>query len=138
MGEEWMDLVTLWASFEARSGYEEAKKLAATGRPFAVGVWIGRARSSTWRPVIKKLPQYEESFWEWWSAIQPDWRLENGRLVRERVLGDWEALRRPGINGVVSIPVALFYWGLEVLKDSRSRKRWLSAVEECRAAFRQL
>ena len=74
---------------------------------------------------------------EWWSAIQPDWRLQDGRLVRERVAGDWESLRLPGINGVVSIVVALFYWGLEVLEDGRGQSRWVSTVEECRDAFGQ-
>jgi len=137
MGEEWMELVDLWASFEARSRYEEVKKLDPTGRPAAVGLWIGRARSRTWRPIITDVPKYAASFWEWWSFIQPDWRLEDGQLVRERVVGDWEALRLPGINGVVSVVVALFYWGLEVLEDSRGQSRWVSAVEECRDVFKQ-
>jgi len=138
MGEAWTTMVRAWALFEAASGYEEVKKLGAVGRPSAVGDWIGRARSSTWRPVIRDLPQYEASFWIWWSAIQPDWRLDEGDLVRERVVGDWEPLRRPGINGMVSVLVALFYWGLEILEDSSGRNRWLSAVEECQTAFRHL
>ena len=137
MGEEWMELVNLWASFEARLQYKEVKKLAPTGRPSAVALWIGRARLSTWRPIIENVSKYEASFWEWWSVIQPDWRLEDGELVCECVVGDWEALRLPGINGVVSIVVALFYWGLEVLEDSRGQSRWVSAVEECHDAFRQ-
>lgn len=137
MGEEWMELVNLWASFEARLQYKEVKKLAPTGRPSAVALWIGRARLSTWRPIIENVSKYEASFWEWWSVIQPDWRLEDGELVCECVVGDWEALRLPGINGVVSIVVALFYWGLEVLEDSRGQSCWVSAVEECHDAFRQ-
>ena len=137
MGGGWMELVNLWASFEVRSRYKEIKKLAPQGRPFAVGEWISRARPSTWRPIIESVPKYEASFREWWLAIQPDWRLEDGRLVHERVAGDWESLRLPGINGVVSIMVALFYWGMEVLEVSRGQSRWVSAVEECRDAFRQ-
>ena len=64
MGKAWMELVNLWASFEARSRYEEIKKLAPKGRPSAVGEWIGRARPSTWRPVIESVAKYEASFQE--------------------------------------------------------------------------
>ena len=41
MGKEWMELVNLWALFEAKLRYEEVKKLAPTGRPSAVTLWIG-------------------------------------------------------------------------------------------------
>ena len=137
MGEEWMELVNLWVLFEARSQYEEVKKLDPTRRPAAVGLWIGRAHSSMWRPIITDVSKYVASFWEWWSVIQPDWRLEDGQLVHEHVVGDWEALRLPGINRVVSVVVALFYWGLEVLEDSHGQSHWVSAVEECHDVFKQ-
>ena len=48
MGQRWMALVRLWASFEVRSRYEEVKKLAPTNRPTAVTEWIGRGCPSTW------------------------------------------------------------------------------------------
>jgi hypothetical protein len=71
-------------------------------------------------------------------GIQPDWRLEDGELVREQLVGDWEPLQLPGTNGIVSVVVALFYWGLAVLEVGHGRDAWLSAVEDCLAAFRQL
>ena len=138
MGEEWMELVRVWASFEVRSRYQEVSKLGPTDRPSAVGEWIGRARSSTWRPVIGNLATYESAFWKWWSGIQPDWRVEDGKLVRECLGGDWEPLQRPGTNGIVSVMVALFYWGLVIVEKGHGRDGWLSAVEDCCAAFRQL
>ena len=139
MGKEWMELVRIWASFEVRSRYEEVSKLGPTDRPSAVGEWIGRARPSTWRPVIGNLVKYESAFWKWWSGIQPEWRVEDEELVRERLVGDWEPLQRPGMNGIVSVMVALFYWGLAVLKKGRGRRDgWLSAVEDCCAAFKEL
>ena len=138
MGERWMELVRVWASFEARSEYKEVKKLSPLKRPTAVSEWIGRARSGTWQPVINDQAKYTASFWEWWSLIQPDWRREDGELVRGRLVGNWEPLRRPGTNGIVSVMVALFYWGLKVLKDTRAQVGWLAAVEECLSAFRQL
>jgi len=138
MDQRWIELVRIWVSFEARSGYEEVKKLSPSNRPTAVSEWIGRARPSTWRPVIKNLPQYEVLFWAWWLDIQPDWRLEDGKLVSERLVGNWEPLQLPGTNGIVSVMVALFYWGLEVLEDAGGQAGWLTAVEECLAAFSQL
>ena len=138
MGEKWMELVRLWASFEAHSQYKEVEKLSPSKRPTAVSEWIGRARSGTWRPVINNRAKYVASFWEWWTLIQPDWRCEDGELVRERLVGNWEPLRRPGTNGIVSVMVALFYWGLEVLEDTRAQVGWSAAVEECLSAVRQL
>jgi len=138
MAGEWMELVRLWALFEVRSRYEEVRKLGPTDRPAAVTEWIRRARSSTWRPVIKDLAAYESTFGKWWLGIQPDWRLEDGELVREHLVGDWEPLQLPGTNGIVSVVVALFYWGLAVLEAGHGRDGWLSAVEDCLAAFRQL
>ena len=75
----------------------------------------------------------------WWAGIQPEWRLDDdGTLVPERLVGDWEPLRRPGTNGITSVMAALFYWGLEILEDAGGRAGWLAAVEECLAAFSQL
>ena len=138
MGEKWMELVRIWASFEVRSRYEEVSKLGPMDRPAAVGEWIGRGRPSTWRPIIGNLATYESGFWKWWLGIQPDWRVEDGMLVRERLVGDWEPLQRPGTNGIVSVMAALFYWGLAVLEKGRDRDGWLSAVEDCCATFSQL
>ena len=138
MGEEWMEVVTLWASFERQWKYKEVSKLGPTNRPAAVGEWIGRGRPSTWRPVIGDLARYESAFWKWWSGVQPDWRLEDGELVRKRLVGDWEPLRRPGTNGVVSVLVGLFYWGLVVLEKGRGRAGWRSAVKDCHAALKEL
>lgn len=138
MGQRWMELVRIWALFEARSRYEEVDKLSPTNRPTAVSEWIRRARTSTWRPVINNLPQYEALFWAWWLDIQPDWRLEDGKLVPERLVGNWEPLQLPGTNGIVSVMVGLFYWGLEILEDAGGQVDWLAAVEECFAAFSQL
>lgn len=48
MGEERMELVRIWVSFEVRSRYEEVCKLGPKYRPSPVGEWIGRGRPGTW------------------------------------------------------------------------------------------
>ena len=74
----------------------------------------------------------------WWVGIQPDWQVNNGTLVSECVVGNWESLRRLGTNRIISIMIALFYWGLEILEDAGGQVGWLDAVEECFSAFSQL
>ena len=138
MGEKWMELVTVWASFEAWLKFREIKKLAPINCPPAVGDWIGRAHLSMWRPIIEDSQQYEALFWEWWSHIQPEWQFEDGKLAPGSLMGDWDVLWLPGTNGIVSVMVALFYWGLEILDDNGGCKSWLSAVEECCANFKKL
>ena len=71
-------------------------------------------------------------------SIQPDWRVSNGKLLVNAVDGDWEPLRRPGQNGLVSVLAALFYWGLAVNDDPRRMKEWISAVKDCEIVFQQL
>jgi len=70
--------------------------------------------------------------------IQPPWCVSDGKLLKDVVDGDWDSLRRPGLNGIVSILAALFYWGLAV-KDKPGKKRvWTVAVADCLIAFRHL
>ena len=138
MGKEWMEVVALWASFEGWSKYKQVSKLGPVNCLAAVGEWIGRAHPNMWQPVIGNLAMYASAFWKWWSGIQPDWCLQDGKFVRERLVGDWEPLQRPGTNGIVSVLVALFYWGLVVLEKGRGQDGWRSAVEDCHAAFKEL
>ncbi|KDR72152.1 hypothetical protein GALMADRAFT_18798, partial [Galerina marginata CBS 339.88] len=111
LGPRWMELVVLWADFEAKEGYKERTKLSATGRPAAVKDWIQRARSPTWRPVIKDLAEFEREFGVWWTGLQPGWRVSDteGSAVEDGE-GDWKVLRKPGVNGLLSLLAALFFW----------------------------
>jgi len=82
----------------------------------------------------------EARYITWWTGLQPNWRKStNGKLVFSRVIGgDWKQLRRPGLNGLVSVIAALLFWGV-VFQDSRGeRKGWDKAVFDCLILLNQL
>jgi hypothetical protein len=109
--EKWTMLVSKWLQFEASHNFQG--KLSASGRPACVGDWIARARSPNWRPIpSKSLGEHVET---WWAGMQPEFRTaDDGRLLescREVGIADnWEHLRHAGVNGLVSVVAALFFW----------------------------
>lgn len=133
LGKEWEALVSSWAAFEQRSRYTEVRRLGSAGRPGVVGQWINRGRRpSSWRPDIPCLKIYEAEFNAWWKSLQPTWRVVHGSVKTTLTKGNWECLRLPGQNGIVSVVAALFYWGLDVQGKVGPRKAWLTAVQDCR------
>jgi hypothetical protein len=131
LGKEWDELISMWATFEAKEGYKEVGRLTASGRPEVVSQWISRARSVIWRPNILDVKGYEAKYNEWWKRLQPEWRVVNGRVDVGLTQGNWESLRLPGLNGFLSIISALFYWGLAVQGKATHHSAWLSAVQDC-------
>jgi hypothetical protein len=51
--------------------------------------------------------------------------------MSEELVGDWGALRKPGISGVLGALVCLFYWGLEVKGNAKQCQGWADHVEDC-------
>ena len=132
LGNRWAELLRLWSAFEEMENYTERQKLSPDGRPLCVSEWIRRGRSTTWRPVISSIPALEKSFEEWWTNLQPDWRKnDDGSIVFASVDGDWEILRKPGLNGILSAIACLFYWGCKVQGNMTRRARWATSVEDC-------
>jgi hypothetical protein len=128
----WVELLTVWKTFEEKSRYQEAGFLSSTGRPPCVGLWIGRHHSITWRPVLPKPLVFEKQFRCWWLSLQPDWRVsEEGDLISEELEGDWGELRKSGINGILGALVCMFYWGLEVKGSAKCYQGWADHVEDC-------
>jgi len=135
LGSEWLQLVGAWGRFEEQEGYKEQGKLPSKGRPDVVQLWISRARSTTWRPLINDTKAYRLAFNAWWAQLQPAWRISGDGTVDSQLLdGNWDCLRRPGLNGLQSIVAALFFWGISDQKGG-ARKSWLSAVIKCLAVF---
>jgi len=131
LGSLWNQLVKSWAAFEAKSEYKETKKLSTTHRPDAIKAWIQHARAPAWRPVISNVVAYGLEFNTWWSALQLEWRKSStGNVLFSRVDGDWEVLRRPGVNGILSVMAGLFFWGV-ALRGKGSREGWNNAVSDC-------
>lgn len=114
LGQTWDEAVSLWEAFETSTGFPDSRrlpKLLARQRPSCVGDWIRRARNSSYRPTIPDPHDADKNFRSWWTNLQPTWRVStDGSLIRGR--GSWEELRRPGINGLLSVLAALFFWGV--------------------------
>ena len=130
--DRWFKMVVAWKAFEEKAQYQESGYLNSTGRPKCVGLWIGRHRSITWHPILPKLSAFEKEFRNWWISLQLDWRVsENGDLMSEELEGDWGALRKPGVNGILGALVCPFYWGLEVKASGKRYQSWVDHVEDC-------
>ncbi|KAF9472824.1 hypothetical protein BDN70DRAFT_775212, partial [Pholiota conissans] len=109
-GLSWVELVRAWAHFERAESFEEVEKLGTTGRPPCISAWIARARARTYQPDLGTLSTFEKQFNSWWKSLQPEWRRNgiDGVLVKQP--GNFEEIRRPGKNGIVSVIAALFFW----------------------------
>ena len=98
--------------------------------------WIRRTRSPTWRPVIANLAKFERDFGQWWTALQPEWRITAAKEIAvDQAVGGWEDLRKPGLNGLLSLVAALLFWGLHVRDSNVDHIRWSAAVDDCLAAI---
>jgi len=139
LGTHWIQLVKTWEAFEVKSDFTELRKLPTTRRPEAVKAWIQRARAPAWRPTITDTAAYEADFKLWWAALQPNWRKSSsGDVVFSRVDGDWEEVRRPGLNGMLSVMAGLFFWGMALGKRDDGQKGWKQAVSDCQVALNAL
>ena len=139
LGSPWTQLVKTWAAFEEKSNFTEVKKLLTTRRPDAVKAWIQRARVPAWRPQISDTAAYGAGFTLWWAALQPQWRRSSsGEVVFSRVDGDWEDIRRPGLNGMLSVMAGLFFRGVALDEAKAGCKGWKQAVSDCQVALSAL
>ncbi|KJA14669.1 hypothetical protein HYPSUDRAFT_102262, partial [Hypholoma sublateritium FD-334 SS-4] len=108
---EWQALVSAWLEFEKVSGYEGSRRLGSRSHPRTVADWIQRARSPAYCPEIKNIAAFAADFTAWWQNVQPAWRTESATDQMPHVEGNWEDIRCPGLNGLLSIIAALFFWG---------------------------
>jgi len=133
LGEGWKSLIQTWANFERKEDNCTPGVLGSTHRPAIVCDWIQRARSTSYRPVIKSTSEFQATFMKWWEGLQPDWRLStSGQIITSNVSGDWGSLQRAGRNGILSVVAALFFWGL-ALKEAPDADRagWNMASKDC-------
>lgn len=139
LGLEWDALLASWFAFEQGSGFEGSVRLGTRSRPRVVGEWIKYARTDTFRHEIKNVSSFANEFNTWWASLQPAWRTDDASRVLRRDDGDWECLRRPGLNGLLSILAGLFFWGCAVQKSTATaRSAWLDAVDDVSYSIAQL
>lgn len=139
LGSEWDALLSNWVKFEEASGYQDGLRLGTKNRPRAIADWIQNARKPTFRPEIKNIGSFSVQFNAWWTSLQPDWRTNGPDTVLLRDGEDWECLRRPGLNGLLSVIAALFFWGRAMQKlPADAGATWLEAVDDVSYSIAQL
>jgi hypothetical protein len=127
-GASWTRLLDVWSEFEAQEEYFEVQPLDCVDRPLPLTIWMKRHRSSTWRPPVTDMAGFERHFMKWWANLQPDWRVADGKVLRD-LTGDFSVLKRPGTNGFLTVLVGLFYW--HVTDEISLEEDWLTIVEDC-------
>jgi hypothetical protein len=145
-GDRWAELVTLWKAFEISHQFTGSLRLATSNRPSCIGQWIQRARSSSYRPAIVNLEQFASNFLNWWTGVQPKWRISTEGSTLRRTRGDLVILRLSGPNGLVSILVALFFWCVASDANESSKTMWMrhgkqeweDAMEDVLWVFKEL
>ncbi|KAF9536463.1 hypothetical protein CPC08DRAFT_731593, partial [Agrocybe pediades] len=133
LGPRWTILLEDWQKFEQLHGFSGDLKLKATSRPSIIGDWIQRARSVSWDPPIPNVAQFGGQMSTWWTALQPSWRLDgNGELDFTLTNGNWDCLRAPGQNGLLSVIAGLFFWGVKCqnAKKSATQEHWARMVDD--------
>jgi len=74
-GVRWLKVVQAWYFLEnSREWRKSSNMLSTTNRSIFVGLWIQRARKP-WRAGNRPISEHEDTFWAWWSGLQPEWRL---------------------------------------------------------------
>ncbi len=151
LGVEWTSTVNSWVAFQVASDFESKDKLLLKFHPECVGQWISGGRSQTWRPTYVDMDltrKFQDLFLVWWAHLQPEHHTEgledgftdfrrdaNGCPVQIHPLTaiDWGCLVTcSGINGILSIIAALFFWCKGVSAAPRTTHRERAAFRERR------
>lgn len=138
LGPEWDVLLRNWLQFEQNEGFEGSTKLGCRHRPPIISDWIRYARKPNFRSEIKNLSNFIREFDAWWRVLQPAWRHDDDTDLLRRDGEDWECLRCSGVNGLLSVLAALFFWGCHVRESVTFKSRWSEALEDVSYAVSKL
>ncbi|KAJ7605004.1 hypothetical protein FB45DRAFT_767774 [Roridomyces roridus] len=125
---------------KGKNGKKKKLGLPPTGRPDELGDWIKSGRRK--EKVISDLDKFETQWSDWWKSLQPSWRAESraesgqdGTPWEGKTLGDWGKLVSPGINGVYSVVVGLYWWGCAEKKKASVSTGWENTVSDVECAL---
>ena len=108
-----------YINFEINDASDRSGSLSTTNRPPEISQWSSRARPAHLPDYMKggrTFRTFVDSVLRWWGSIQPSWRILEPAVVSRQVEGDWEAIRAPGINGLLNV-VILVYWWSRILEE---------------------
>jgi hypothetical protein len=122
----WHSLLTEFVDFESRGPpngvscdftiinlylllFPTQQNLPVKLRPKAISDWI-KSKKKTVMPTLDA-GLYGKWFKDWWTAIQPSWRVNGGSLSREVPWDEtWQMLRKGGTSGVYTVIMGLSWW----------------------------
>ena len=130
LGPAWLELVGLWEAFEQQHNFKPADRqsnLPSFKRPPCIAEWLKNARKPSWRPSFKDASefdlQFNADFLAWWDSLLPG-----------TAGGDFSPIAKPGINGLLSVMAALFFWGASCGTTSA----WAERLEDVSDALANL
>ncbi|SJK99867.1 uncharacterized protein ARMOST_03178 [Armillaria ostoyae] len=133
-GPEWELLLKMWMVYKGRSGFknETSSQFKCGSCPAEVDWWINQGQEKELPPIVN-LKKFELSWWTWWQELQPEWRDKgSGTFSADLrvVKGDWEHMRKPGINRFYTILATLAWWGrTAAIRGSESeRASWIASM----------
>lgn len=139
LGPGWDTLLRNWLQFEQDEGYQDCRRLGSRNRPRIIADWIQWARKPTFKHEIKNQDIFAEEFNAWWRGLQPAWRIDNASDLLRRDGDDWTCLRCSGVNGLLSVLAALYFWGCHVQPGTVAFKsRWSEALDDVSYAISKL
>lgn len=95
--------------------YDE-QKLPTKLRPKEVSDWI-KSKKKDVVPSLKP-STYGKTFQEWWTLMQPSWRMKGGLLNRDVPEDEtWQMLNKGGTSGIYIVIVGLSWWVNAQLTD---------------------
>ncbi|KZP10388.1 hypothetical protein FIBSPDRAFT_758443 [Athelia psychrophila] len=141
LGPEFSRSLGMLCVLEAAYNFvNKTRGFAAKGRPAQLDAWVRSGRGSKGKapPHVSSASTFAVAWWEWWLALQPEWRGSARPLFRGPFGEDWEVLATPGANAMLGALACLYWWGCNVqgvaseapVVDVGGVEEWLDAVED--------
>ncbi|KAJ7280550.1 hypothetical protein C8J57DRAFT_1009016, partial [Mycena rebaudengoi] len=137
LGPHFHAVLNAWTRIEAASRFQHAEtNLPHKGRPAQVGRWIAAQRGArAANTAVTDLAEYAEQWRTWWGSLQPEWRSREADGlwgIGVSYGAEWGELYQWGVNGVLSLLAALYFWGCAVsdAQDVDHMRAWELEVQD--------
>ncbi|KAK7027691.1 hypothetical protein R3P38DRAFT_3190755 [Favolaschia claudopus] len=149
LGDDFHSLLDALCQLEKAYGWAQGsglKNFTTPSRPPQVASWISSGRgtrkgtmSGGVGPSISNVDAFAESWWDWWTSMQPAWRTRNAGNEEWFERGaypdfeksTWETFRCPGQNGMMCLVACLLWWGTKLHSKGREvSESWVEAAKD--------
>ncbi|KAI0039149.1 hypothetical protein FA95DRAFT_1456158, partial [Auriscalpium vulgare] len=114
---EWETVLQRWLTLERQLGSVDARVSSSVlhlkVRPSAIPAWFKDGRHYDKWPAIKNAAKFGRAWREWWTKMNPAWRVGARDWPLGRVVvaeETWPELRKGGRNGFVLVLLTLVWW----------------------------